>query len=649
MNKRDREAFDHFYKAYEHQWNLNRYYRDQYDDDIDYYVGHRDEDEYPLAFNMTFPQLLPRITNMLARMLEQIYQAPTHDLVSVRPRKRADVDRAPRVAALLNCQLEGLNSIDMVGGSYMFNYEWMNNALSWGKGIAKAYWRKEERIAPLRKYIPVPAIRNGRLVGFDNQSIIIEAPQIVYDGPYAEVLHNKAFVPHPHYKSIQKMPFVFCVYRKSVDYIREMEKKGLFRNVKELGWSSQAGELGKAAGDHSYETISKGVEIEASYYDVKFSSEYIAPEVDIIEGYGRYIFPGDRTAYEVGSGVKIKGKESDAKVVMGNHRVLLSLEKWNYGYKPFFDIGCYRHPELFWDMGILRLGKSIQEQYDTLANTRYQGALMSVNPMLQVQEDSDIPPEALITKPWGIIPVPIINETVAPLVFPDANYINTFKEQEEFFRTTIEDMTGMYRYNMGSTPSRQEHVGTIYSLQAMGEARTKLLLMTMDYQGFQSLLKYFMLLNTWHLPDGFEARVSTNQGDQFMPLFAGDIHPDYDFTVRYTSMEPALGKQFRAQQLIQYAQMWAESPYLQHYEFMKAIMELLDFHASDRFLKTPQQVAQEQQQMVMQAVQKEMLDARIQDELEANKQKRELERDVTKGMLKLADTASKPKPAKSAA
>jgi hypothetical protein len=361
--------YNHFYKAFDHQWKLNQYYRTQYDEDIEYYVGYRPEEDYPLAFNMTFPLLLPRITNMLSRMLEQLYQAPTHDLVSARPKKRADVDRAPRVSALLNHQLESLNDVDMMGGSYMFNYEWMNNALSWGKGIAKAYWKKEERISPLRKYQPVPVFDGDQFLGIGFESYFSQEEQIVYDAPYAEVLHNKVFVPHPFYKSIQKMPFVFCVYKKSVDYIKDMQRKGVFRNVKELGWNSQKGELGVGAGDLTYETLNKSIEMEGSYYDTHYASDRISPEVEIIEGYGRYIFPEDNAPYEVGSGVKIKGKESDAKIIIGNHKVVLHLEKWNYGYKPFFDIGAYRHPELFWDLGVIRLGKGIQEQYDTLANS----------------------------------------------------------------------------------------------------------------------------------------------------------------------------------------------------------------------------------------------------------------------------------------
>jgi len=638
MKKRDEQAYKHFLAQFEHQWDLCRESRDAYDEDLEYYVGYRNENDYPNAYNMTFPQLLPRIMTMLARMLGQIYQGNTNEIVAVRPRKRQDVGRVPRVQGLLNYQLETLNNVDKAGGSYLFNYQWMCNALSWGTGVAKVYWRKEERIAPRKINIPVPQYHpeTGQMIGVEQKQVTIEEPQIVYDAPYAEVLHPKLFVPHPFYKNIQLMPSVHCVYRRSLDYIKRMEKKGIYRNLKDLGYSRpRVGDTGSSnIGENSYHQYGKSIEIEGYHDTGGTNSEYITPSVDVVESYGKYIFPEDESSYTVGSGLKIKGKESEAIAHIGNYKTLLSLQKNTYGYRPFFNIEAYMHPEMFGGIGIIRLGKHIQEQYDTLANTRFEGALMEINPMLQVRNDADIPPEAMIFKPFGIVPVDEIGRDVAPLVTSNMSQSKIFQEQEDFFKSTIEDMTGMYRYNMGATPTRQENVGTIYSLQQMGESRTKLLLMTMDFMGFQPMLKHMMLLNTFHLPQDFESRIITNRGEEFSPMFAGDIHPDYDFTARYTSMEPALGKMYRSQQLMQYAQMWMDSPYLQHHEFMKAILEMHDFQDSDRYLKSPQQLQQEQQAQMQQQQQAEMMAASLQDSMSAKQDERTMQREIVKGMMK---------------
>jgi hypothetical protein len=637
--RRKEEVFKHFIQVYKHQWDLNRHVRDDYDEDLEYYLSYRPRTRYPLAYNESFNKLLPRVMTILSRFMSQLYQGGTSNLVSVRPRKRSDVERAPRIEGLLNFQLETLNDIDMQGGSYWTNYQWMLNALSFGKGILKLYWRREERIAPKRITVPDPQFDDaGNLVGIGKKDVVYEEPQIVYDGPYAEVLHNKLFVPHPNYKSIQQMPAVFCVYKKPIEYVKKMAEEGKYdsRSVKDIGWSSPtvAGTSGDSGlGQDSCEAFAKSLEIEGAISATELRTERVTPEIDIIEGYGRYIFPEDESAYEVGSGVKIKGRESEAIVHIGNYKTLLNIQKNNYGMRPFYDIGAYTHPEMFWDIGIIRLGKGIQELVNDMSNLRAQNAMMLVNQMLKVNKDADIDPAALVWKPFGLIPVDDFSD-VQPLEVSDASQSRVFMEQEQFFEGMIEEITGMYRYSMGAEPQRAEKVGTVYSIQQMAEARTRLLLMTMDHTGFKPLLKGMMMLNLFHLPSEFETRINTPQGQGFTPLWPSDLHVDYDFTARYTSMEPALGKMQRSQQLLQYSQLWQQSPYLQHHEFMKAIMELMDFHDTDKYLKSPEQLQQEQQQQQQMVMQAKMMEYQVQDQLDAQKQQREFQGKAMIEMIK---------------
>jgi hypothetical protein len=288
---------------------------------------------------------------------------------------------------------------------------------------------------------------------------------------------------------------------------------------------------------------------------------------------------------------------------------------------------------LFWDIGIIRLGQKLQEQYDNMANLRSENAMMQVNQMLKVRESADIDPEALTWRPYGIIPVEDMDD-IQPMVTGDMFQSGAFREQEQFFEEVIADITGVYPYNMGQEPQRQERVGVVHSLQSMGEARTKLLMMTMDHTGFSPFLKYMMMLNTWNLPSNFETRINNANGVDFTPLFSGDIHPNYDFSARYTGMEPALGKAHKSNQLAQYAAMWKDSPYLQHYQFQKAILEMLDFQNTDSLLKSPQELQVEQQQAAQQAVQQQMMGFHMQAQLEQVKQRGEMETAVVKELVK---------------
>lgn len=611
MNAKEREIFRYLMTRYKHNYDRNQYNRTNYDEDLEAYTGYRNPVDYPLAYNESFNRILPIIYTILSRFMDQMYQ--TTNVVSVRPRKRKDLFNAKKVENVLNYQLETLNDIDMQGGSYLTMMKWFFNALTFGKGVLKCYWKKEERITPRRIALPVPNFdRFGNFQGMDIMDYVSQEMQTIYDQPYCEVLHNKTFIPDPNYKSIQQMPEVFLVYKRSIDYIKKMVNKGVYKNLKELGWTSSGG-----AGVHekdSEEAFIKGLEIEGGMEDEKMSGTgvdaYRTPEVDIIEAYCKLIFKD--APYEVGSGLKIKGTEEDAIVHIGNYKTILSIQRDPYGIRPLFDIGCYMHPEMYWDIGMVRLTKGIQKQVDNLANLRIHNANMLVNTMLKVRADSDIDPQSLVWKPFGIIPLDDMDDVEA-LTIPDFNQ-QVFTEQERFYKDTIQDLTGMYDYNMGQTPQRQERVGVVYGIQAMGEARAKLMLMSMDYLGIRPLLKYMMVLNAYHLPSGFEYRIGDKDTQDFGQIFGSQIHPDFDFSARYTAMEPALGKQARAQQLVQMAQMWAQSPWINQYQMLKTMFELLDVRESDQLLKTPQMFQQEMQQQAQMQLMSEQMKQRFETE-----------------------------------
>jgi len=622
MNKeKEKEIFRVLLRRYKDHWDRNQYNRENYNEELEYYLGYRNAQVYPLAYNHVFNRILPIIYTILSRFMDQLYQ--TSNIVSIKPRKRRDIGNASSVEAVLNFQLENLNSVDMQGGSYVTMLKWFFNALTFGKGIAKTYWRKEERISPKRTILQRPNFDSfGNFQGMDPIDHISQEMEMIYDGPYVEILHNKLSLPDPEYKSIQQMPSFFLIYKRSVDYLKKMADEGKYKNIRELGWTaaSEASQYGQ----DTDEAFVKGLEIARGLTKDQIEDKLKSPEVDVLECYTRLIF--DEAPYAVGSGVKIKGLEEEAIVHIGNYKTILSVQRNQYGIRPLFDIGCYIQPEMYWDIGLVQLTKGIQEQINNLANLRMQNVMMMVNQMMRVNPDADIDPEALQWKPFGIIPAE--RDDVEPITIPDM-HSNLFLEQENFYENTIQDLTGMYSYNMGQTPQRQERVGVVHSIQSMGEARVKLMLMSMDYLGIRPLLKYMMLLNTFHLPSGFEYRISSpdDPQQQFGQIFGDDIHGDFDYAARYTAMEPALGKQFRAQNLVQLAQLWHNNPWINQYQWNKVLGELNDIREADRLLKTPQQFQQEMHQQQQAAMQAE----------EAERQgKRQLEQTKTQGKLQIS-------------
>ncbi len=615
MNKREKDIFRYVMKIYKDQWDRNQYARDNYDDELEYYLGYRNHQDYPLAYNEVFNRILPLIYTRLSRFMDQLYQSG--NIVSVKPRKASDLENAKAVESVLNFQMENMNSIDEGGGSYNIMLKWFFNMLNFGKGIIKAYWRKEERITPRRIVQPMPQFDAvGNIAGFDLSDYMVMENQPVYDQPYLEVLHNKTCVPHPEYKSIQQMPAFFCVYKRSVEYAKKMADRGEWKNIKEI--YPQGGQAGYEEKD-SMESFIKSLRIEGAHEMADPEDDRKAKDIDIVEAFIKLI--AEDAPYEIGSGIKIKGREEEHIVHIGNYRTILQIQRNPYGIRPFFDISCYLQPEMFWDIGIIRLSKGIQEQINNLANLRMQNAMMQINQMIRVDPESEIDPGQLVWRPFGVVPA---NEgEVEALSIPDFNS-NIFQEQERFFENTVQDLAGIYDYNKGVTPQRQERVGVVHSIQSMGEARAKLMLMSTDHQGIRPLLRYMMILNTFHLPSGFEYRIYDGSNMGFGQIFGDDIHPDFDFAARYTAMEPALGKQFRIQNLLQLAPIMQQSPWINQYQWLKTIFELADVREADYLMKTPQQFQQEQEQAAQQ--QQQM----VQMQMAAEKAKKELE---TKGNL----------------
>jgi hypothetical protein len=623
MKTREKETFLYLMKMYEDQWDRNDYYRKNHDTDLEYYLGYRNKNKYPLAYNENFNRILPLIYTILSRFMSHLYQGG--NIVSVKPRKNRDINNSKAVESVLNFQLENMNCIDDNSGSYNVFLKWFFNALTFGKGILKAYWRKEDRISPRRIAQPVPSFDSmGNFQGWDISDHISMEMQTVYDQPYFEVLHNKTCVPHPEYKSIQQMPGFFVVYPRSIDYVKKMVQKGEFRNIKEL----MPG--GSGAGTEprdSYERFIKSREISGMVWKEQLKDEKRVPEIDIIEAYTKLILEDE--PYEVGSGIKIKGREEEVIAHIGNYATLLSVQRNPYGYRPFFDIGTYMQPELYWDVGITRLTHGIQEQINNIANLRIQNVMMQINQMLRIDPNSDVDPKALVWRPFGIIPAE--EGEVEPITVPDY-HSNMFVEQEQFLEHTVQDLAGMYGYGKGETPQRAERVGVVHSIQSMGEARAKLMLMSMDHQGIRPLLKYMMILNTFHLPSGFEYRIFDGTNQQFGQIFGDDIHPDFDFSARYSAMEPPLSKEFRNQQILQLTPVLQQNPYINQQQWLKTIFELGDIREGDALLKSPQQLQQEQQQQMQMQMQAQQAQLQGQAQLEMLKRQAD-----TRGKSALSD------------
>ena len=144
-----------------------------------------------------------------------------------------------------------------------------------------------------------------------------------------------------------------------------------------------------------------------------------------------------------------------------------------------------------------------------------------------------------------------------------------------------------------------------------------------------------MTLNTYHLPTGFEYRIGDKEQQQYGNVFGEDLHADFDFSAKYTAMEPALGKSHRAQQLVQMAGLWAQNPWINQGQYIKLMADLLDIRESDSLVKTPQQFQQEQQAAAKAQMQAEMMKQQLEDTGKMKKGQQDIQGKMAAGAQKI--------------
>ena len=86
MTDKEFEIFSHFMTNFKRQWDMNEYARDNYNEELEHFVGYRNKDDYPMAYNMVVNKLLPRVETMLGRCMDQLFQPAAHNIIGVRAR-----------------------------------------------------------------------------------------------------------------------------------------------------------------------------------------------------------------------------------------------------------------------------------------------------------------------------------------------------------------------------------------------------------------------------------------------------------------------------------------------------------------------------------------------------------------------------------
>lgn len=180
----------------------------------------------------------------------------------------------------------------------------------------------------------------------------------------------------------------------------------------------------------------------------------------------------------------------------------------------------------------------------------------------------------------------------------------------ELYKALIE-MTGgisdFYHKGTGSSGGNRTASG-ISNVISESNFKFRMFIRNLEVYVMQPALAMVASMIQQYLTDEFEVMITDEQ--PMIPK-AVSVRPEEligNFSFQLVAANYATNEVVRQRNVLAFANLAAQSPYLNEYEGLKMLAKIFKINDVDRVLKTPEQVAQEQQQAMMQQIQmQEML------------------------------------------
>jgi len=409
----------------------------------------------------------------------------SHDIVVIQPVGGEDVTAAEQHQALINYQfnykMEGFTKF----------YTWFKDALIYGFGVIKITWEtfyeKKSVFYPEmteEEFTALTIQPNISIEGYDEYEDVtvtelessdgtkqeaVERATVfrnvnafikknVYSGPWLENIPVSSFYIEPGARTIREANFVGHRVRRTMDYLRRMEREGIYHNVDEV--------IPYAEGDSEYNSFSGLSELEGEHSGL--NKELMATPSD-----GREY----KWVWECWVKLDIDGDGLlEPLLVTFTDDVLLRVEEnpFDHGEAPFETIvpivDCHR----LYGISITDLVMEFQRMKTSLYRNVFDNLAFSVNNFYLVARNSGTDIGALINvKPGSVVFTDDAHNSVRE-VKPESitsSMFNLF----EYLDGCKENRTGITKYNSGLDSNTLNHMLDIETPVPMADGSIKLL------------------------------------------------------------------------------------------------------------------------------------------------------------------------------
>lgn len=439
------------------------------------------------------------------------------DIIVIEPVGGEDVESAEQHQALINYQF----TYKMDGFTKF--YTWFKDALIYGLGVVKLTWetfydKREFSYEELtqEQFQALASQQNISIEAFDEYEVAnveLYSPEkgeiertvlpsttmyknvkgfikrITYSGPWLETIPVSSFYIEPGARSVREANFVAHRVRRTLDYLKRMQREGVYHNVENL--------IPNTEGDE--EDYDK-------YYLLESQSKHGKDVDDLPDIPGREY----KWVWECWVKLDVDGDGLlEPLLVTICDDVVLRVEEnpFDHGEPPFETIVPIIDCHKIYGVSITDLVLEFQRLKTALYRNVFDNVAFSINNWFLVRRDSGTDITALAqVKPGSVVFTEDVNEGVremTPRPLPPGIF-NLF----EYLDSSKENRTGVTRYNQGLNAASLNKTATgISAIMTASQQRIELIARLFAETGVKHLFRKMISLNQQFITNDFVLRL----------------------------------------------------------------------------------------------------------------------------------------------
>ena len=525
------------------------------------YRNWRDEEQMDGRSNIGIPLAFEWVEVVKSRLFDIFFGKRPY--LRVKGREPMDDDSAKGIQHFQNYQYD-------VADYRKLGYDVLTQALIYGTGIAKVYWKYEEK----EKYVDTPIFPEFPEAGTTKQKQKVKT----YDNIAFELVDIFDFDIDPEATSIEDARWCSHTVRRSLDYLERMEERGTYKNI---------GEVREALANE---------ERENGGYEPNQEKQTRSTIEGHKEDRGGLLKPINVREYW----------EDDKLTTIAFDKIIIREDDnpYRHGRKPYIEAKIISTPHEFYGIGLIEAGAPQAKVMEDLLNSGLDSLNFSINPMIGVDQNR-IDDTELVSRPGGIIHgIGDPATSIKPIIIPDVstNALTWFQLANELAKRG----TGVNDYMLGQGGAGK--TATEASLMTNEAAkRIGLHVKVLGITFIGKLAKMVHDLNSQFVTDEQFVRVSNMQDNPYgiMSVTPDVFSAEIDFI--WESEDREMNNMMAVQQLTQLLSFASTSPILMSFApiIFEKILAKYDLHENDELMIAAQlakaSVPMMQQVMMMQA------------------------------------------------